>query len=35
MDKYEELIIEIVEFQTKDIVTTSTSNPDVWTDEDE
>ena len=33
MDKYEELIIEIVEFQTKDIVTNS--NPEVWTDEDE
>ena len=33
MDKYEELIIEIFEFQKEDIVITS--NPDVWSDEDE
>ena len=33
MDKYEKLILEIIELQTEDIVTTS--NPDVWTDEDE
>lgn len=33
MDKYEELILEIVEFQTKDIIITS--NSDVWSEEDE
>lgn len=33
MEKYEELILEIIEFQTEDIVITS--NPNVWSDEDE